>query len=167
MKLTVFGGGADGAKSIGFDASARVRVLVTPVGSEHNDEALAVARELYPESAASDAVRVELEHAKRTIARLDRELKTLEAERDAANERAVHAATGRRRFFSAVLMVPAKPGDWSGEVWLLDPVKKYHGRALTFASVAEVREMHPELWVVEVTPDGVLLDAWGHEKGGA
>lgn len=164
MKINVFGGGSDGAKSVGFDASKHVRVLVTPIDRKHNSEALTVARELYPKSAASDAVRVELEHAKRTIARLDRELKELEAERDAANERAAHAATGHRRFFTEVLLVPAKPGDWSGEVWLLDPVKKRHGRTLVFASVAEVRALHPELWVVEVRDDGVLLDAWGEAE---
>lgn len=49
----------------------------------------------------------------------------------------------------------------SGEVWLLDPVKKHRGRGLVFANLAEVRRLHPELWVVDVCDDGLLLDAWG------
>jgi hypothetical protein len=54
-------------------------------------------------------------------------------------------------------------GDWHGEVWLLDPVKQERGRGLRFANVAEVRALHPELWVVSVQGDDVLLDAWGGE----
>lgn len=158
--LHVFGARDNGARAVGVDVHERVQVLVTPSDGDANDEALAVARDVLDAGCERAALRAELEQAKRTIARLSDRVRELGAERQDAENRVTAAATGRRRFFTAVLLVPAKPGDWSGEVWLLDPVKKYRGRTLVFASVAEVRTQHPELWVVEVRADGVLLDAW-------
>ena len=60
-----------------------------------------------------------------------------------------------------MLLKPATPGAWSGEVWLLDPTKQEQGFGLRFESLAEVRRSHPELWVVGIVDDGVLLDGFG------
>ncbi len=159
--LHVYGARDNGARAVGVDVAEGVTVLVTPSSGEHNDAALAVARDARDAGCERARLRAELERAKRTQDVLAKRILELEAQRDAADARAVAATQGRRRFFGPVLMVPARPGDWSGEVWLLDPDKRERGRALVFASVAEVHAMHPELWVVEVRDGGVLLDAWG------
>ena len=159
--LHIFGARDNGARAVGVDVHERVQVLVTPSDGDANDEALVVARDVLEAGRERASLRFELEQAQRTIARLSERVRRLDAERQDAENRVTAAVTGRRRFFTSVLMVPANPGDWSGEVWLLDPLKKHRGRALVFASVAEVRALHPELWVVEVREDGVLLDAWG------
>lgn len=63
---------------------------------------------------------------------------------ESAEQRLEAAETGRRRFFGQVLLVPVRAGEWSGEVWLQDPVKGDRGTALRFASLMEVRALHPE-----------------------
>lgn len=69
----------------------------------------------------------------------------------------VSAINGRRRFFGPVLCVPGRDG-WAGEVWLHDPEKRERGSGLAFESLARLRELHPELWIVRTQGDGVLLD---------
>ena len=159
--LHVYGERGNGARAVGVDVAEGVTVLVTPSDGQHNDAALAVARDAHDAGCERAALRAELGHAKRAHELLSKRIRELEAQRDAAEARAIAATHGRRRFFGPVLLVPARTGDWSGEVWLLDPIKRERGRALVFASVAEVHALHPELWVVEVRADGVLLDAWG------
>lgn len=159
--LHIYGARDNGARAVGVDVTEGVTVLVTPSDGQHNEAALAVARDAHDAGCERATLRTELDHAKRAHERLLKRIRELEEQREAAETRAIAATHGRRRFFGPVLLVPARPGDWSGEVWLLDPIKREHGRALVFASVAEVRAMHPELWVVEVRDGGVLLDAWG------
>lgn len=165
--LHIYGARDNGARAVGVDVADGVTVLVTPIDGQHNEAALVVARDTHNAGCERAALRAELDHARRTHERLSKRIRELEAQRDAAEERAIAATYGRRRFFGPVLLVPARPGDWSGEVWLLDPIKRERGRALVFASVAEVRALHPELWMVEVRDGGVLLDAWGSARADA
>lgn len=136
-------------------------VLVSPTGDGGAQRAHEVAAAILDAEARFSVLVKQAEAADRRIAELiDRAER---AESRLAHQRNINMAAiaGKRRFFSAVLMKPKTPGDWTGEVWLMDPKKQEKGNALRFASLAELRAEHPELWVVESTEDGILLDAWG------
>lgn len=159
--VTRYGLGLDGTRRFAVEVQDGVRVLVEPTGSDNNDPAEAWAAKIsdqaiWEASAAATikGLRNERDALVERIGLLERRL----AEQRTIAEAAV---AGRRRFFGPVLLVPVVPGDWSREVWLLDPVKGFRGRGLRFASLAEVRSLHPELWIVGTTESGVLLDAHG------
>lgn len=161
IEVTQFGTRGAGGRAVGFHAENGVAVLVTPPNVEGNDDAMRLARNLAEQVQVDVAMQAALAAARAETEAMKERVRSIEAalaEQRRINEAAI---AGRRRFFSAVLMKPVVSGDWSGEVWLLDPVKMERGTGLRFASVAEVRAMHPELWVVATTADGVLLDAWG------
>ena len=153
-KITTWSGGNAGVSLEGAN------VLVSPAGNGNAQRAVEVARMVLDLEAIAAPLRVEIGDLARKNETLRDLVTGLRAQLDEAERRNVSALTGRRRFFSEVLMVPAKKGEWAGEVWLLDPVKKFLGQALTFKSAAEVHELHPELWVIGTTEEGVLLDAW-------
>ena len=159
-EIIEYGQRMNGARSIGVDfALDGVRVLIEPSTSDGNATARELADRIADDENTRLALSVQLEAERNEARRLREQIRKLEtklAEQRAISEAAI---SGRRRFFGPVLMRPVK-SDWSGEVWLLDPEKKERGAGLRFASVAEVRTLHPELWVVAVTDDGVLLDAW-------
>lgn len=171
MGISIYAARVNGARTVSFDAGDDVRVLVEPGSEDGNARAQTLAAELSDvaqtrelASAAELAAKVEVDAVREQLFKARAQIQRLEAINAAA-------IAGRWRFFGPVLMKPAKPGDWTGEVWLLDPVKQECGQALCFASVAEVRALHPELWVICTTVDGVLLDAWRHRpefetKGG-
>jgi len=151
-----------GLHNLGVDPVDGVHVLIQPRDASMQKRAhqLAVAivdaaLEQQAQQLAINAVQA----ANETLAAQLRAARARIAELEAANEAAV---TGRRRFFSPVLMKPAS-GDWAGAVWLLDPVKQERGLGLCFDSLAEVRRLHPELWVIGVRDGGVLLDAFNAE----
>ena len=100
-----------------------------------------------------------LADAEATIARLRDALQRVQTERDRAVRALEAAVEGKRRFFGPVLMAPEKKDDWSGPIWLQDPVKRNAGFGLRFESLAAVRAAHPELWPVSSSADGILLDA--------
>jgi len=161
MDVTRYGLGLDGSRRLAVDVEDGVRVLVEPIGSGHNGHAEMWAAKISDQAiweasanATIDGLRNERDSLIKRIGVLARQL----AEQKTIAEAAV---TGRRRFFGPVLLVPVTPGDWSREVWLLDPVKGFKGRGLRFASLAEVRSLHPELWIVGTTDSGILLDAHG------
>lgn len=136
-------------------------VLVSPTGDGGAQRAHEVAAAILDTETRFAILKTEIERQERVISGLrDRAER---AESRLSHQRVINEAAiaGKRRFFSAVLMAPKTPGDWSGEVWLMDPVKQLKGNALRFASLAEVHAEHPELWVIGTTADGVLLDAWG------
>lgn len=150
---------ASGARNLGFEAAPGVNVLVQPSDAEHQKRAQQVALAFADAALEQQAQRLALDGlqaANESLADQLRKARARIAELDAANEASL---TGRRRFFGPVLLKPSMPGDWAGQVWLLDPVKQEHGRALVFGSLAEVRRLHPELWVVGIVDGGVLLDA--------
>jgi hypothetical protein len=160
--LVEYGQRGDGAHNVGVDLEhLGVRVLVQPSGADENKAARLVAERICDGEehvsrlqAEADALRLDNRALWGRVAALRTELRTAQT----INEAAI---AGRRRFFGAVLMTPVTPGDWTGEVWLLDPAKRERGYGLRFNSLAEVRALHPELWVVRVEPDGaILLDAW-------
>lgn len=94
-----------------------------------------------------------------TIASLRGSLQRVKTERDRATNALEAAIEGKRRFFGAVLMAPEKKDDWSGAIWLQDPIKRSAGFGLRFESLAAVRVAHPELWPVSSSADGILMDA--------
>lgn len=142
-----------GGRSVGVSLDDGTRLLV-----ESHDQAT-------DERALQHAHVIAAGFAK--IAELESLLGEVRAQRDKARGRAAdlerrleHALTGRRRCRGPLACRPATEGDWSGAVWLLDPEKLERGFGLRFASLAELRVEHPELWVCGVTADGdVLLDA--------
>lgn len=150
----------NGVRNLGIDPIDGVHVLIEPRDRDAQKKArqlavaiLDAALEQQAQQLAINAVQA----ANETLATQLRAARLRIAELEAANEAAV---TGRRRFFGPVLMYPVHTGNWHGEVWLLDPVKQERGFGLRFDSLAEVRRMHPELWVVGVRDGGVLLDAF-------
>jgi hypothetical protein len=149
-----FGPRASGARSCAVTLEGGLRVLVEPSEEGQNADAIALARRIVSGEAALSAAKEEALAATARTERLAARVRELEAANTAG-------LTGRRRFFGPVLMKPVASGDWVGPILLLDPEKKERGQALIFSTLAEVRAVHPELWVIGTTVDGVLLDAWG------
>lgn len=158
--VTVYGPRPQGGRNLGVSLSG-VTVLLSPADESHQEDAEHIALRLLGEHAERESLLSQLREAEVAAAALMEKLQHANEARRAAESRAESAITGRRRFFGPVLLVPASSGDWAGEVWLLDPDKRERGVALRFASVAEVRAAHPELWVAGAAHGGVLLDAWG------
>jgi hypothetical protein len=159
-RVTVYGQRQDGARNLGLEVGG-IRVLLTPPDEEHQVEAGRLAAWLLEQEVERGTLLARLRAAEEEAETLRGHLQRAREAVRAADERANAAIAGRRRFFGPVLLQPARAGDWTGEVWLLDPEKQGRGSGLRFASLAEVRAMHPELWVVGVAEDGILLDAWG------
>lgn len=143
---------ADGSYNLGVDVGDSVHVLVEPT----NIDAQAHAEETASLLARQTDKITDLE---REVATLRESLQRVRAARDAAETSLSHVLTGERRFFGQVLVKPATPGAWDGEVWLLDPEKQERGWGMRFASMADVRREYPELWPVGVVEGGILLDA--------
>lgn len=159
-KITVYGPRAQGGRNLGLTLNG-VQVLLSPQDEARQADAERIAVSVLENETAREALLARIQAMEAEVADLRGHLEQARSKVRAAEERATAATTGRRRFFGAVLLRPAQPGAWDGPVWLLDPEKKERGSGLRFASLAEVRQMHPELWVIAVTADGVLLDAWG------
>lgn len=154
--MTVYGRNRNGAGGRNVAVTVDGLTVLVQSDDEASDEkAVAVARAILDRG----ELLAELEQCRSKIADLKKRLAEQRAAVDVSRASLLAAAEGRRRFFGPVLCVPAQGGDWSGAVWLLDPEKGEHGRGLRFASLAELRERHPELWIVGVTDRGVLLDA--------
>jgi hypothetical protein len=152
VEITRFMKRADGSYNLGVTVGDTVRVLVEPVSVDAQADAEKTASFIghqTEEIARLEQKIIELRDAL-TKARTSR--KTAESALDAA-------LSGKRRFFGRVMMKPAMPGDWTGEVWLLDPEKQERGWGMRFQSTADVRREYPELWPVGKTHDGILLDA--------
>lgn len=163
LEITQYAPNANGARYLSFDAGDGISVLVQPVSERDNARAAELAAELTDVAQARAAMEFALQASKNEAADLRMQLDKVRAQVRDLETINTAAISGRRRFFGPVLMRPETPRDWTGRVWLMDPEKRESGHCLTFASVAEVRAMHPELWVVDVDTDGVLLDAWGKE----
>lgn len=129
------------------------RVLVEPNDEAQNAAAMDLARRIAGDESRLAGAKSEAATLREQVERLEAKVRDLRAVNEAAT-------TGRRRFFGPVLLKAGTEG-WAGPVWLLDPEKQERGTGLLFASLAEARSMHPELWVIGTTADGVLLDAWG------
>jgi hypothetical protein len=158
MAITKYGKNEAGGHHFGVTVEG-MHVLVRSDSAETDERAHKIAKRV--ENATEDyfeARHIEAE-ARRKTASLSEMIQRADARAAEARQALEAATTGRRRFFGPVLLVPAIDGDWKGPVWLQDPVKRDRGSALRFASVAEVRAVHPELWIVEMTPHGILLDA--------
>lgn len=157
-----FGEGVmDGRRMCEVKVGDGVRVRVEPTHKSNNEAALRWA-ELIASSALAritvEAQTTAVQNENSDLRAKVQKLEALVADLRAVNEAAI---TGRRRFFTPVLLKPATPGAWNGEVWLLDPTKQERGFGLRFESLAEVRRSHPELWVVGIVDDGILLDGFG------
>ena len=155
-EVFVYGRNCNGGHNVGVEVDG-TRVLIESRGEEHDKEVDRLARSIAEKHEANVVSESErLAHHQR--------VRNLSEMLDRANERArmarsalESALNGRRRFFGPVLCV-AGPDGWSGEVWLLDPQKRESGSGLAFDSLADLREMHPELWIVRPEGDGILLD---------
>lgn len=159
IKIHEYMKGASGARNLGFEAADGVHVLIQPSGAEHQKRAQQVAVAFANAALEQQAQQMALnglQSANEVMAGQLRKAHARIAELEAANEAAV---TGRRRFNGPVLLKPTRPGMWTGEVWLLDPAKQERGFGLRFESLAEVRRLHPELWIVQSDEFGVVLDA--------
>lgn len=158
IKIHEYMKGASGARNLGFEAADGVHVLIQPSGAEHQRRAQQVAVAFTNAALEQQAQQMALDglqSANEVMAGQLRKAHARIAELEAANEAAV---TGRRRFNGPVLLKPVT-SDWAGEVWLLDPAKQERGFGLRFESLAEVRRLHPELWIVQSDEFGVVLDA--------
>lgn len=160
-QVTEYMARADGTQMLGMEPIEGVRVTIDPTGPEYQKRARQLAVAITDAALEQEAQRLAINAVQSANETLSEQLHKARARISELEALNAAASSGRRRFFGAVLMRPCRPGDWSGEVWLLDPVKQERGTGLRFASVSEVREMHPELWVVSAVDDGVLLDAWG------
>lgn len=149
--VVVYGRNSGGGHHVGTVVDG-LRVLVSSDSEGTDERAVRLAE------AIRDAGH-EREVAARDLRACNEHRRRLSAERDGARHALQAAIAGRRRFNGPVLLVPAMAGDWSGAVWLQDPEKRDRGFGLRFESLAEVREAHPELWVVGMNEHGVLLDA--------
>lgn len=160
--ITQYMEGLDGTRLVSLDHGT-CRVTVTPRSREDNQTALGLAQTLAVLLDATDRESTERSHLEMRIAALAEDNKRLRAELEAERDRIQAMLTGRRHFFTEVVMVPSGDG-WSGEVALLDPAKLWRGRALLYACVDDVRRAHPELWVrgtIDVGDRaGVVLDGW-------
>lgn len=152
----------DAGRCIGVQVRPGLQVLVTPSTPADEVDADALARRILDTEADAAASRVAitaLQNANKSLAEKVRRLEAMLADARDLNHRAI---AGRRRFFGPVALSPERDGQWDGPVWLLDPEKLEPGNGLRFESLAELRSMHPELWIVSVTARGdVMLDAWG------
>lgn len=155
--ITVFGLNGSGGSNVGLTANG-VPVLLTS-RAEHDAACVDLAAEIRN---AGDRLEIRAAQEKRhaaEVAVLREKIATLQAQRDAARATIEAATRGARRFFGQVLCKPHSKGEWSGAVWLLDPEKQEGSFGLLFGSLAEVRAAHPELWIVGLRDDGILLDA--------
>lgn len=154
----VYGTNGSGGHNVGVEVDGH-QVLIQSSGPEDDAACVRLAESI--ENAGTLAE--QLEETKRRHAE---ELAAAKAANEALRARLAQAEAslraaieGERRFFGPALCVPANAGDWSGPVWLLDPEKRENGFGLRFESVRELRAAHPELWIVDVTDGGVLVDA--------
>lgn len=155
-EVFIYGTNAVGGRNVGVELDG-LRILVESKGEDTNEDAVRLARSIAERHEANVVAAGEREQHRRKVLELCAMI-------DRANERAalarsalVSAIEGRRRFFGPVLCVPGRDG-WAGEVWLHDPEKRERGSGLVFESLARLRELHPELWIVRTEGDGVLLD---------
>lgn len=156
---------ADGSRALGLDPVDGVHVLIEPRDEASQKRAHQLATAIADAALEQEAQQLAInavQAANEKFADALRKARARIAELEAINAAAI---AGRRRFFGPVLMRPARAGDWTGAVWLLDPVKQERGSGLRFDSLAEVRSLHPELWVTAVVDNGVLLDAWAETEG--
>ena len=157
-EVTVFGRNSTGGSNVGLSVSG-VPVLLTSRGPEHDARCVELADEIRN---AGDRLEIRAAQDRRheaEVAKLRATIRTLAANVESAR-RTIDAATrGERRFNGPVLCKPHSKGQWDGPVWLLDPEKREGGFGLYFGSLAEVRAAHPELWIVRIENDGILLDA--------
>lgn len=163
-EVTQFMATGGGERSCGFSDS-EVNILVTPQGTTTNARALEIATALAERRADPKVIGLQNENAdlQARIERISDVLARTRLRAERGESRLESALTGRRQFFGPVLARPAVAGDWSGEIFLLDPVKQEQGRALAFASMKALRLAHPELWIVDVTSDGILMDGWDEQ----
>lgn len=163
-RITRFGRTSpDHGRCIGVQIRPGLNVLVKPSGPHDDDAAEALAKWILDAEADARASKLALDalqHANESLAGKVRKLEAMLADARDINHRAI---SGRRKFFGPVVLSPERDGEWDGPVWLLDPDKLESGHGLRFKSLTELRELHPELWIVGVSKDGnrVTLDAWG------
>jgi len=155
-EIFVYGRNGNGGHNVGVEVDG-IRVLIESRGEDHDRDVERLARTIAERHEANAVADHERRAHREAVLHLSEMI-------DRANERARAAKSalecaipGRRRFFGPVLCVPGRDG-WSGEVWLLDPEKRDRGAGIQFDSLAHLREVHPELWIVRTEGEGVLLD---------
>lgn len=156
--ITVFGQNGRGGHSVGLRAGS-VAVLLTSDGPETDAACVELAHEIRSANDRLEIRAAQVERHEAEVESLRAKLRVLTAERDALRDTIEHATRGARRFNGPVLCKPHSADAWDGAVWLLDPEKQDGGFGLYFASLAEVRRAHPELWIVGLSEGGILLDA--------
>jgi hypothetical protein len=155
-EVFIYGRNGNGGHNVGVAVDG-TRVLIESRGEEHDKEVERLARSIAEKHEANVVSDGERRAHKVTVSRLSESLERANERARMARSALESALNGRRRFFGPVLCV-AGPDGWSGEVWLLDPQKRESGFGLVFDSLAHLREMHPELWIVRPEVDGILLD---------
>lgn len=156
-EIFIYGVNSAGGRNIGIDIDG-TRILVESRGEKHDHHVENVSRAIVEKL---DALRIsESERAahRAKVEELSDMIQRANFRAKSARDALVAAIEGRRRFFGPVFVVPCIDGDWSGEVWLLDPEKRDRGYGLRFSSLRILREEHPELWIVRPDGDGILLD---------
>lgn len=154
----VYGRNGSGGRNVGIETDG-MKLLVYSTNEGTDAAALALAHRIVDREDARVAAEAQIATARAEAMHLRELLDRAESSlRDARHALQV-AIDGRRRFFGPVLCEPASVAGWEGPIWLLDPQKRDRGTGLRFASLAELRMRHPELWIVRVEGTSILLDA--------
>jgi len=155
-EVFIYGRNGNGGHNVCVEVDG-TRVLVESRGEEHDKEVERLARSIAEKHEANVVAEGERRANNQRVRDLSEMLNRANERARMARSALQSALNGRRRFFGPVLCV-AGPEGWAGEVWLLDPEKRESGSGLVFDSLAHLREMHPELWIVRPHADGILLD---------
>jgi len=169
--MHIYGANPSGGRNVGIEIDG-LSVLITSNGPEDNARARQLGELL---EAPLEAVELVLQaqgrlHTYQSIAeskdevihKLEARIAELRAKLDVAAKEA-----SRPYFFGPVLLARASDDDteWTGEVDLLDPVRRDRGWGMRFASVAAVFAEYPRLNFLCTTEHGVLLDTPGRKAG--
>lgn len=140
----------DGARNLEVTLASGVRVLIQAPSGETQEHAERAALEIAEHDREFRAMAEEAEILRNALTAARAELASARAAIEAM-------ATDEPRLFGNVLLKPAVTGNWTGEVWLLDPEKQERGYGIRFKSLADARTAFPELWPIGNTSDGVLM----------
>ena len=155
-EIFIYGRNGNGGHNVGVKVDGTM-VLIESRGEEHDKDVERLARSIAEKHEANAVAEGERRAHHQRVRNLSEMLDRANGRARMARSALESVLNGRRRFFGPVLCV-AGPDGWSGEVWLLDPQKRESGSGLAFCSLAHLREMHPELWIVRPEGDGILLD---------
>jgi len=95
---------------------------------------------------------------RRTVAEQAEKLRRADAMLSDARRQLDRALTGRAGFSRGPFAIePHTDGDWTGEVWLMDPVKLGSGTGFRYASLADLWRAWPELRPIRTESGRIIV----------